>query len=455
MHTNTNELKECLHNINCLLISHGWGAGTQFLESLFDNHPEIIQFPTNYLNYFSTFKGLNFTEDLENFVNFNGGYVYGIFEGNKRGGGILPLWYDRGGIILKNNNKNELINKFIILNKNIVFKNRFELFSKLDEFTGKKNTYEKLRENIFSIYSIDKNKFVKISIEVFNKIEKEIKYNKKNFILLMHISLAKYYKKDLSKIKYFCFNLHDYTNYDELITDFPNLYNFTLARDIRTKFYRNLVKKYGVKQGIIEFALNMYKNIFHFNKMNQKLKQDRSFVLFLEDLNFYKEKCINKIAKILKIQFSPNLLEATFGNGKTNWGNSTDKQSFGTFRNDLEKFDYTKMPKHYINYLNHTFPKCVNKNIYKAVKLDNIAKFKLIDFYLEDWLWTYNKKKEQYFIQYYFEKKSLTYKILMLNYFYLIIFIETFKMPITFYKKIRKINNLKLTLLDLKINSLY
>ena len=45
------KLKHFTRKVNLILISHGFGKQTQFIESLIDGHPQIIQFPTNYKNY--------------------------------------------------------------------------------------------------------------------------------------------------------------------------------------------------------------------------------------------------------------------------------------------------------------------------------------------------------------------------------------------------------------------
>lgn len=77
------ELNSFIKKINLVLITHGFGKQTQFIESLLDGHSEIIQFPTNYKDYFLNFKSQNFYNAIDEFIYSNPGYVYDIFNVHK------------------------------------------------------------------------------------------------------------------------------------------------------------------------------------------------------------------------------------------------------------------------------------------------------------------------------------------------------------------------------------
>ena len=95
------KLKNFTKKVNLILITHGFGKQTQFIESLIDGHPQIIQFPTNYKNYFLNFKSNNFLKAIDEFINFDPGYVYDIFDVHKNQyvffnkSRIVPMIQDR------------------------------------------------------------------------------------------------------------------------------------------------------------------------------------------------------------------------------------------------------------------------------------------------------------------------------------------------------------------------
>ena len=57
---NIKSLNRFFKNVNLILISHGFGVRTQYIESLLDGHSETIQFPTNYKDYFLNLKSKDF-----------------------------------------------------------------------------------------------------------------------------------------------------------------------------------------------------------------------------------------------------------------------------------------------------------------------------------------------------------------------------------------------------------
>ena len=131
-------LEKFADNINLILITHGFGKQTQFIESLIDGHPEIIQFPTNYKNYFLNFKSKNFLMAIDEFINSDPGYVYDIFNVHRNNfvilnkSRIVPMIYDRDFFyfddeslnLIKNNNLLKKYYPFLKKNKKKKYKKK-------------------------------------------------------------------------------------------------------------------------------------------------------------------------------------------------------------------------------------------------------------------------------------------------------------------------------------------
>ena len=60
--------KAICKKINLILITHGFGKQTQFIESLLDGHSKIIQFPTNYKDYFLNLTSKNYIDAIDEFI---------------------------------------------------------------------------------------------------------------------------------------------------------------------------------------------------------------------------------------------------------------------------------------------------------------------------------------------------------------------------------------------------
>ena len=61
-----------------------------------------------------------------------------------------------------------------------------------------------------------------------------------NFVTLLFKCLL---QKNPKNIKYILINLHDYTNTEEILYDFPECLHISLGQDLKTMFSRNKFKK--------------------------------------------------------------------------------------------------------------------------------------------------------------------------------------------------------------------
>ena len=176
-------LKKFANKVNLILITHGFGNQTQFIESLLDGHPDIIQFPTNYKNYFLNLKSINFLEAIDEFINLDPGYVYDIFNSHKNKfvilnkSRIVPMIHDRDFFYFDNKSLNLIKKNFLLrkyysfLKKNIKkkYKKKF-IFKELISKNFKTSCdVDKLLEYAIPVYKIDPKKFKKIYLREIKK----------------------------------------------------------------------------------------------------------------------------------------------------------------------------------------------------------------------------------------------------------------------------------------------
>ena len=142
------KLYEFIKKINLILISHGFGKQTQFIESLLDGHDSIIQFPTNYKDYFLNLNSQNFFDAIEEFIFLNPGYVYDIFNvhNNKyviiNKSRIVPMIEDRDYFYFDNDSllqikKDKKLKKYYLFVKKRLLKKYKKKFLLENEFSKK------------------------------------------------------------------------------------------------------------------------------------------------------------------------------------------------------------------------------------------------------------------------------------------------------------------------------
>lgn len=348
-------LKQFIKNTNLILISHGFGKQTQFIESLLDGHSRTIQFPTNYKNYFLNLKSKNFKDAINEFITEDPGYVYDIFNQHQNRylivnkSRVIPMIQDRDYFFFntksleKIKNEPELKKYYTFVKKylNKKFKKKF-LFKQVffDHFKTYKN-FDKIFLLANPVYSLNKQKFIDLYFTLINDKFFKLKFNKKNLLLLLHYTLCIYLNKNPKKIKYMVFNLHDYTNIDELLNDFKDCTHIAVAEDFKVRFSRNKFKKGTHHESIVQYC---YQNTKDASKYLDSLGKKNNYLFFNEYITKQKEKFVDKLLKILKLKKEKICYRPTFL-GIQSYGNSRNEKILNAFSSDTKYNDWW-------NYLN-------------------------------------------------------------------------------------------------------
>ena len=362
--------KKYKKNINLLLITHGFGQQTQFIESLLDGHSQIIQFPTNYKDYFLNLKSKNFVDAIDEFIYGNPGYVYDIFDVGKNKVRILnrsrivPLIHDRDTFYFDKESLAEINNikklkkysKFIKKNLLVVFQKKFlfkDAISKKFKFNN--NELNNLLLNAKSIYKLNPHKFKKIFLNTIQREKLNIEFNKKNLLLLLHYCLAIYLKKNTNSLKYILFNLHDYTNTKEILEDFRNSYHFSFAQDLKSHFSRQKFKRSGDKNlSLLNFAYTEIKCVNELLKLF-RFKVNRNYLFHNHYIKKQKGKFVDLMLRLLKLNKEKICYYSTYL-GRRTFGNSGNQKVLKSFSNDFDFFDWWNYLKSYeIYYLDFFF----------------------------------------------------------------------------------------------------
>ncbi len=339
-------LKEFIKNTKLILISHGFGKQTQFIESLLDGHSRTIQFPTNYKNYFLNLKSKNFKDAINEFVSEDPGYVYDIFNHHKNRylivnkSRVVPMIEDRDYFFFNNESLEKIKKKpelkkyynFVKKHLNKKFKKKF-LFKQV--FFDYFKTYKNFNEIFLlanPVYTLNKKKFVDLYFKLINDKSFKLKYNKKNLLLLLHYILCIYLNKNPKKIKYIVFNLHDYTNINELLNDFKDCIHIAVAEDFKVRFSRNKFKKSTNHESIVQYC---YANTRHISKYLNSLGKKNNYLFFNEYISKQKEKFVDKLLKILKLKKEKICYRPTFL-GIQSYGNSRNEKVLTTFSSDMK-----------------------------------------------------------------------------------------------------------------------
>jgi len=353
-------------SINMILITHGFGVGTQLFESLLDGHESVIQFPTNYRDYFKGMTQNNYLACAEEFVlnGYRSGYVYDIFETHNNSSVIHPLYKDRGGIFFDDsaliavNNNIDFADIYPVLKryKYVVFETKkiFE-FEMLKQGFDKK-TIDKVLVLSSNLYSIDKDKFLYIFEVIYNKSNIKSNFSRKKFEILIHLSLAVYLKKNIGDIKFILFNLHDYTNYYDITADFPKLYHFALARDVRYTYSRVKGTRYPNHQSMLGFVEQSLSDSCSMIELSKKCRVNHSFIVYLEYIINSNASFITDICNILGIKENSSCFSTTFRMRPTS-GNSRDGQIFSSVRSGAIPYSDWKVELscNAISYLENNF----------------------------------------------------------------------------------------------------
>ncbi len=284
--------------------------------------------------------------------------------------------------------------------------------------------------------------------KIYNKIISDkkfiLKYNKKNLLILLHFCLTKYFKKNVKEIKYILFNLHDYTNTNELLNDFKESYHISVAQEFKTRFSRNKYKTGTHHESVVQFC---YINLINLNKMLKtfNLKKNKNYLFFNDYIDKEKNNFVKLLLKNLKLKSSKICLKPTYMS-KPSFGNSRNNKILKSFTTDYKYNDWwnylTQKEIFFLDYFFRSFFKIYDlkpSKIYRSNKNNSILiYFQIIkNFFIDDYkFFVINELKTQK--QY--NKSSLSY----FSYYRLIrtplkIFLYTLIYPIIFFSKIYKI----------------
>ena len=315
--------------MNLLIITSHGRSGSLFLQSLFDNHKEIITMPI-------------------------------FFE--------YPSW--------KYNSAKIALNKFIDFNPGAFH------FSK--GFLGSVDIHvtSLLGSQGQEDPTIDKNAFKRNFQLLFKKDINSI-ISRKLFVEIVHKAYALTLGIDLAKIKYCLIHIHTYSNKSHYyaLEDFPKLKYLVSCRDPRESIIslsNQLLKK---NPGISKKGLDVFSKIFIgfivqsidelvcFSKL---LIPENCIVIDLETLHKFKHKGMRFLANWLGIDYSESLIFSTFL-GLTWHGNRADSKSITGFYENLSSTWPKKLNKKTIFFIEFVSEKSLKILNYQISSNKNIG----------------------------------------------------------------------------------
>ena len=85
------------------------------------------------------------------------------------------------------------------------------------------------------------------------------------------------FKKRSKKIKYIVFNLHDYTNIEELLLDFKRSYHIAVGEDFKIRFSRNKNKIISKNESVVQYC---YSNLSNIDKFLETLRIKKKEIIY-------------------------------------------------------------------------------------------------------------------------------------------------------------------------------
>ena len=270
-----------------VLLFTGGRSGSDLLQSLFDSHKSVAQFPGI----------LHFSEDFLN--------------------------------IFKLNDPKEIAKNFISLNQ-IFFDSRL----------NKKERHDKLGKKKSEFYTVNKKLFEKNFIKFFEKSEKN------NLAILICLHKAYMFTKDKKKNKFKILLLHlhlfeNFQNYLKILKVYKNSKILITYRDPLVSIcstVKNWSKYDGGKHMTPRHLFMNYQ--FHFNIFNNlRDYKNKIRVIKLEKIHLESKKTMKKICIFLNIKYSKSLLNSSYF-GKKWWGDAISKKYLDGLNPNFEnKFD--------------------------------------------------------------------------------------------------------------------
>jgi|SaaInlStandDraft_2_1057019.scaffolds.fasta_scaffold02407_5 hypothetical protein len=254
---NESLLDHLLEIPSCALIATG-RTGTDFLQSLFDSHPEVL-----------TFNGTLF---------------------------FYSFWDNSVCVKAKNFNTNDLLQEFI--GKHIeLLKSRYDLMERKNQ----------LGETFDQSLDIDLIQFKKNASQILQNRE----LNPKNILLAIYASYAICLGQDIRKKRLFFHHAHHFDALDPFLKDFPNSKVICMTRDPRANFV-SLIEKWRPysptdnERHLYYCAKRIYNDTTIMKKYNNEY-----IAIRVEDLN---RGCIfEKLCNWLDIAYNDCLKKSTWG----------------------------------------------------------------------------------------------------------------------------------------------
>ena len=245
--------------------------------------------------------------------------------------------------------------------------------------------HDRLGVNKNEFYIVNKDKF----INCFKEILKNKKHNNQNIIQAINLAYAKASGKDISKIKIIILQIH-HLHRVHSIKNFEFDIVFTCRNPVSSiSSYMDNLAYYKKK---IPLPWPFYYNSVRINEcFNYLEKIDReSFLIKLEDLHLNNENTMKNFCKIFNLEYKKSMTLSTFHN-KLWWGDACSKKDLNgvnaNFKNKINYKNFFKKDlfiienKYSFIFNNYNYQKSSNdKNIFKIYYFLPF-KFELIIFF--------------------------------------------------------------------------
>ena len=292
MPPDSRQILEFARSVNAiLLIPHG-RAGSFFIQSLFDGHPQIISFPS----YFSRY-GWDIKEAKRSFSNF--------------------------------------IDHFCEENSDFFDSTKDAYITDTNW-----NTPSLLGDGKNENFSIDIQSFKESFLRAIEILAHSEDLTHKDLAIALHAAFAEATGRDLKDLKFILVHQHGGDRYspsvDSILKDFPNLYFIVPIRDLRESWlgFQSLLTARWGPQDYFNFTLrNIRLHVSLFNELLDyfpRFREDHVRLVDLERLHLIQADGMKALSVWLGIRFHPTLVKSTFF-GKTWWGNASDGKALDSF----------------------------------------------------------------------------------------------------------------------------
>lgn len=251
-------------------------CGSDFFQSLLDNHPQILQ--------------------------FTGYYIFHDFWDNAN-----------------HNNLKILIDEFVD------FENHF---MKFDSKLNIVERWDKLGENKNESFTVDINLFKKIAFDIQSKLD----LNSRNFFLSINAAYFIARGFDIFKTKVLFYHLHRADRIERFQKDFKNFKLIIMTRDLRdgivSYFESRIYHKYDPYTFIPPILT--YSNIFW-----DVQKFDNIVFNVLKSLHHDSEAVLKNVCKYFQIEYLPDILTKSTWHGKLWWGDKWSNRDLNGFNTNF------------------------------------------------------------------------------------------------------------------------